>query len=109
MSISNTLGANTLDILLSLGVPWFVKCSISAWSSQYDTAAIYLTTENLEFNFVGLISSTIILNIIAVINRYKMNRTFGLFCLCSYFIISTLFILMGLGIVSIFGISNKSC
>ncbi|XKL66242.1 hypothetical protein PGB90_009662 [Kerria lacca] len=56
MSISNTLGANTLDILLSLGVPWFVKCSISAWSSQYDTAAIYLTTENLEFNFGELLN-----------------------------------------------------
>ena len=105
MSISNTLGANTLDILLSLGMPWFVKNSLPP---KYGGGVIRLSTGDLMFNCVGLASSVLILNIIAAANRYRMNRIFGFSCLFSYFGIIILFVIVSLGIVGIFSVSNGS-
>ncbi|XP_065206268.1 sodium/potassium/calcium exchanger 3-like [Planococcus citri] len=103
MSISNTLGANTLDILLSLGMPWLVKTSLP---QSYGGGSVHLSTGDLLFNCIGLASSVLILNIIAAVNHYRMNRIFGFSCLFSYFGIIVLFVIVSLGIVGIFSVSN---
>lgn len=107
MSLSNTLGANTLDILLSLGVPWFIKCLIPiSWGG----GAIHLTTSNLPFNCVGLIGSLILLNVISASTGYRMNHIFGVCCLISYLGVTVLFILVGMDVVTIFGVqSSNTC
>lgn len=107
MSLSNTLGANTLDILLSLGVPWFVKCLIpTSWGG----GDVQLTTSDLPFNCVGLILSLVLLNVISAGTGYRMNHIFGFCCLVCYLSVSVLFILVGMNIVKIFGIqSTNTC
>lgn len=104
MSISNTLGANTLDILLSLGMPWLIK---SALPSSVGGGPIVLSTGDLMFNCVGLVSSVIILNIIAAANHYRMNRIFGVSCLLSYFGIIISFVIVSLGIIGIFSMTDN--
>lgn len=103
MSLSNTLGANTLDILLSLGVPWFIKCVIpTSWGG----GAVRLFTSDLPFNCLGLILSVVLLNVISASTGYRMNHIFGLCCLVSYLGVSVLLILVGMDIVTIFGVQG---
>lgn len=106
MSICNTLGANTLDILLSLGMPWLIKCSLPA---SYGGGSILLENDNLSFDCIGLASSVVLLNLIAFGTGYNMNRVFGILCLLSYFIIAGIFISAGLHIISIFDATNYTC
>lgn len=93
MSICNTLGANTLDILLSLGMPWFVKTVIISGLIGGKPGIVRTSSMGLEFNCVGLAGSVIYLNAVAFLNSYKMNRLFGFFCLLGYFTVITVFIL----------------
>ena len=108
MSVSNTLGANTLDILLSLGMPWLVKCSLPA---AYGGGPIRLETDNLSFDCIGLASSIILLNVIALCTGYHMNKVFGILCILFYFIIVGTFSLVGLNIITVFGATatNNKC
>lgn len=103
MSVCNTLGANTLDVLLSLGMPWFIKCSLP---QSQGGGQIFLTSEDLEFNCIVLACSVILLNIIAASTSYKMNRIFGVVCILSYMIVASLFIAVGMNVISIFSKSN---
>ncbi|KAL4107645.1 hypothetical protein QTP88_017958 [Uroleucon formosanum] len=96
MSISNALGANTLDILLCLGLPWFIKCLMPI---SMNGGPILMETNDLFFNCICLIISVIVLNIAAAANGFKMYKTFGIICLIGHVCIITIFIISGLNVV----------
>jgi len=96
MSISNALGANTLDILLCLGLPWFIK---SLMPISMNGGPILMETNDLFFNCICLIISVIVLNIAAAANGFKMYKTFGIICLIGHICIITIFIISGLNVV----------
>lgn len=96
MSISNALGANTLDILLCLGLPWFIKCLMPI---SMNGGPILMETNDLFFNCICLIISVIVLNIAAAANGFKMYKTFGIICLIGHICIITIFIISGLNVV----------
>lgn len=104
MSISNALGANTLDILLCLGLPWFIK---SLMPISMNGGPVHMETNNLFFNCICMIISVIILNIAAAANGFKMFKTFGLICLVGHIAILTVFIINGLNVAKNTGI--KKC
>lgn len=95
MSISNALGANTLDILLCFGLPWFIKCLMPA---AMNGGPIKMETNDLFFNCICMIISVIVLNIAAAVNGFKMYKTFGIICLFGHVIILTIFIIKGLNV-----------
>ncbi|XP_027840072.2 sodium/potassium/calcium exchanger 5-like isoform X2 [Aphis gossypii] len=95
MSISNALGANTLDILLCLGLPWFIK---SLMPLSMNGGPILMETNDLFFNCICLIISVIVLNIAAAANGFKMYKTFGIICLVGHICIITIFIISGLNV-----------
>uniref|UniRef100_A0A2S2P658 Sodium/potassium/calcium exchanger 5 n=1 Tax=Schizaphis graminum TaxID=13262 RepID=A0A2S2P658_SCHGA len=97
MSISNALGANTLDILLCLGLPWFIKCLMPV---SMNGGPILMETNDLFFNCICLIISVIVLNIAAAANGFKMYKTFGIICLIGHICIITIFIISGLNVKS---------
>jgi len=98
MSISNALGANTLDILLCLGLPWFIK---SLMPVSMNGGPVQMETNDLFFNCICMIISVIILNIAAAANGFKMYKTFGIICLISHIVIITIFVINGLNIVKV--------
>lgn len=102
MSISNALGANTLDILICLGGPWLIKTLLPL---EIGGGPITLETRGLAFNCLCLIVSVVILNIVTYSNSFHMNRTFGIICLISYFAFITLLILSDMNILFNFGAS----
>lgn len=104
MTVSNALGANTLDILICLGGPWLIKTLLPL---QIGGGAILLETTGLTFNCICLIVSVVILNIITFGNSFNMNRLYGSLCLICYFIFITIIILTDLNIIFNFGF--KTC
>lgn len=95
MSISNALGANTLDILLCLGLPWFIK---SLMPVSMNGGPVQMESNDLFFNCICMIISVVILNIAAAANGFKMFKTFGIICLVGHIVIITIFIINGLNV-----------
>ncbi|XP_061403049.1 sodium/potassium/calcium exchanger 4-like [Musca vetustissima] len=94
--LSNSLGSNTFDILLCLGLPWLVKSYFSPDDPQ--ESAVTLNSKGLTFTSVALLTSLVALYVIFVLNKFTLNRKVGLSCLILYIIIMTLTTLMQLNV-----------
>lgn len=77
MAICNAIGSNTIDILICLGVPWFLKNLISMDHVYIDSTAIMFTTGML-FCTVFVIYSTFLCT------RFVMGKPLGWICLIAY-------------------------
>ncbi|KAL5242559.1 hypothetical protein ACI65C_009969 [Semiaphis heraclei] len=95
MSISSALGSNTMDILLCLGLPWFVKCSLP---TTMNGGPVTLQTDTLFFNCICMIVSVVILNVAAAISGYKMHKPFGVMCLVGQVVVIAALIINGLNV-----------
>ncbi|XP_050522285.1 sodium/potassium/calcium exchanger 4-like isoform X2 [Daktulosphaira vitifoliae] len=98
MSISNALGGNTLDILLCLGLPWFIKSLLPA---SMNGGPVIMESSDLFFNCICMIGSVFVLNLAAAANGFKMYKIFGIICLVGHVVIITTFIIVGLNFVKI--------
>lgn len=78
MGVSNSLGANTLDVLLCLGFPWFVKSMVN------NRAPIQLASGSLFYTILALILAVITLYTTLCVSKYRLNRTNGLVLLVIY-------------------------
>lgn len=85
MAVSNSIGSNVFDILICLSIPWLI-----------DTAAVH-SGESLEINSSGLLYSSItllatvaFLLVSIALNRWRLNKPYGLACLLAYVIVITL-------------------
>ncbi|XP_073829806.1 sodium/potassium/calcium exchanger 5-like [Musca autumnalis] len=94
--LSNSLGSNTFDILLCLGLPWFVKSYFLP--DNPEEASLSLNAEGLTFTGIALLTSLVALYVIFVLNKFTLNRKVGLSCLVLYFLIMTLTTLMQLNV-----------
>lgn len=102
MTVSNALGANTLDILIGLGGPWLVKTLLP---SHVGGGPIIMETSGLAFNCLCLIISVVILNVVTWANSFTMNRLYGLLCIVCYFIFIAVIILSDLNLIFDFGVN----
>ncbi|ALC49669.1 CG17167, partial [Drosophila busckii] len=92
IGVSNSLGANSLAILLSLGVPWFIKNCINYGSGELQQVG----TQGIEYNILILIVSTIALYIILSCSGYRLTKRVGvaLFLVYAIFIVLQILIEM---------------
>ncbi|CAH1738953.1 unnamed protein product [Aphis gossypii] len=95
MSISSALGSNTMDILLCLGLPWLVKCTLPP---SMNGRPVTLQTDTLFFNCMCMIISVVILNVAAAISGYKMHKPFGIMCLVGQIVVIAALIINGLNV-----------
>ncbi|XP_012542250.1 sodium/potassium/calcium exchanger 3 [Monomorium pharaonis] len=85
MAMSNTLGANTLDILLCLGLPWMIKILM-------DQKDISIVSGALRFSVLSIIVCVIIFYAVIVLYKYHLNKKVGIICLILY----TIFLIFAL-------------
>jgi len=79
MAVANAIGSNVFDILIGLGLPWFLRGLI------FDEAYMVLV-DDLKI-FIGILFSTIFITLIAfVITKWKLSPTLGKILLSAYFI-----------------------
>lgn len=96
MGLSNSLGSNTFDILLSLGLPWFIK---SAFLPDI-TGQNLLTLNSSSLTYVGilLLTSLVGLYLVFLYYDFTLRPSLGLWCVTMYFGFLTLATLIELNI-----------
>ncbi|XP_011499733.1 PREDICTED: sodium/potassium/calcium exchanger 3-like [Ceratosolen solmsi marchali] len=102
MGISNSIGSNVFDVLLCLGLPWFVKAAF--YPSVSDQHFVKINSEGLIYSSVSLMSTLLILYGVLALNRFKLDRKVGIICLSIY---SIFLILASLIELNVFFVVNR--
>lgn len=82
MGISNSIGSNTFDILLCLGLPWLIKASFLPVKPGNHFVGI--NSAGLEYSAISLLSTLLMLYVAFWLNKFKLNRQVGHTCLIMY-------------------------
>lgn len=96
LGVSNSLGANSLAILMSLGIPWLIKNIIHR--NDPVRASIQLNPYSTEYNIFLLFLAVIALYIVLTFARYRLKRSVGITLLIVYFIFITFGILFEMNV-----------
>ena len=105
MAVSNSIGSNTFDILVCLGIPWMIKALIKAAShGDQEEWFVQVNSEGLAYTVISLLASLIILYLILVSSRFVLSRTVAFVCLIIYAVFLTISLLFEL---NVFFIVNK--
>lgn len=82
MGISNSIGSNTFDILLCLGLPWLIKSVfVPTFAGKH---YISINSRGLEYSAISLLSTLMLLYVAFAANRFQLDRRVGQACLCMY-------------------------
>lgn len=92
VGVSNSLGANSLAILMSLGVPWLIHNII--YRNDPSKSSIALKDDGIGHNFILLFVAVIILYIVLTLARYRLKRSVGIALLVVYLIFITFGVLI---------------
>ncbi|XP_053679406.1 sodium/potassium/calcium exchanger 3-like [Anopheles nili] len=82
MGISNSIGSNTFDILLCLGLPWLIKSL--AFPAVPGERWVTLNSTGLTYSAISLLSTLCGLYLAFWFNRFKLDWKVGLTCLTMY-------------------------
>lgn len=96
MGISNSIGSNTFDILLCLGLPWLIKASFLPISPGNHWVGI--NSHGLEYSAISLLSTLLLLYIAFSLNKFKLDRKLGNTCLLMYAVFLVLATLIELNV-----------
>lgn len=96
VGVSNSLGANSLAILMSLGIPWLIKNIIHRHDPSQ--SSIPLNPYSTEYNILLLLVSVIALYIVLTLARYRLKRSVGITLLTLYIIIVTFAVLLEINV-----------
>ncbi|XP_070543589.1 sodium/potassium/calcium exchanger 5-like isoform X2 [Ptychodera flava] len=82
MAVSNSIGSNIFDVLLCLGLPWFLKAAFMS-----SDTGIYIYGRGLTYTTLMLIATVTILLISIVLNKWQLDKKLGVI----FFVIYCLF------------------
>lgn len=96
IGVSNSLGANSLAILMSLGIPWLIKNILHRNVPGQNT--IRITSYGIEYTILLLLIAVISLYVVLTMSRYRLKKTVGLALMSIYLILITFGILLELNV-----------
>ncbi|TMW47651.1 hypothetical protein DOY81_007263 [Sarcophaga bullata] len=82
MGLSNSLGSNTFDILLSLGLPWFIKSFFLP--DIADEKFLTLNSSSLTYAGIILLTSLLGLYLVFLYYDFTLQRSVGIWCVVMY-------------------------
>jgi hypothetical protein len=82
IGVSNSLGANSLSILFSLGLPWFIR--IMKNGGPFTNANINIQSDGMEYVVISLIAAVATLYLILTFSSYKLRKTVGIVLAAAY-------------------------
>ncbi|XP_055532844.1 sodium/potassium/calcium exchanger 4-like [Wyeomyia smithii] len=96
MGVSNALGANSLAILFSLGVPWFIRTVADGGAS---TNAYYvIASYGMQYSIISLLFAVGFLYSTIYLAKFKLRKRIGIFLFLFYGILVTFMLLNELDI-----------
>ncbi|XP_014488712.1 PREDICTED: probable sodium/potassium/calcium exchanger CG1090 [Dinoponera quadriceps] len=81
MAVSNAVGSNVFDILVCLGLPWFIQTAMIQPGSH-----VNVTSRGLTYSTVSLLSTVIFLVLATHLNGWKLDRRYGVVLMLWYLI-----------------------
>ncbi|XP_035904352.1 sodium/potassium/calcium exchanger 3-like [Anopheles stephensi] len=97
MGVSNAMGANSLAILFSLGLPWFIRTLADGGSSN--NSYIVIASYGLQYSIIALLGAIAWLYVVIYIAVYKLRKRVGMVLFVGYGIIVAFMILNELDII----------
>ncbi|XP_067005325.1 sodium/potassium/calcium exchanger 4 isoform X3 [Anabrus simplex] len=82
MGISNSIGSNTFDILLCLGLPWLLKATFLPLVPGQHWVTI--NSGGMVYSAMSLLSTLVLLYATFALTGFRMNRTVGIVTLLIY-------------------------
>lgn len=79
MAISNSVGSNIFDILFCLGLPWLIK-ALAFTEGGY----VQINSSGLVYSTISLLTAVVLLYLVIVLFKFKLNLRVGLTCLLLY-------------------------
>ncbi|GIY17088.1 hypothetical protein CEXT_57081 [Caerostris extrusa] len=79
MAVSNAVGSNVFDILLCLGLPWFIQTVIVDPGSK-----ITVRSRGLTYSTITLLLTVVFLLFATHMNRWKLDKRYGCILLAWY-------------------------
>ncbi|KAJ2940030.1 hypothetical protein O0L34_g14063 [Tuta absoluta] len=84
MAVSNAVGSNVFDILVCLGLPWFIQTAIIQPGSH-----VNVISKGLIYSTLSLFSTVIFLVVATHANGWKLDRKFGAVLMVWYLLFIT--------------------
>ena len=81
MAVSNSIGSNVFDILIGLGLPWFIQTVIIETND-----VVRINSAALTFSAISLLATVVFLLATVIINRWRLTKLVGVICLIVYVI-----------------------
>ncbi|CAH2265387.1 jg13340 [Pararge aegeria aegeria] len=85
MAVSNAVGSNVFDILVCLGLPWFIQTAIIQPGSH-----VNVISKGLIYSTLSLFSTVVFLVLATHANGWKLDRKFGAVLMVWYLLFITL-------------------
>ena len=79
MAVSNSIGSNVFDILIGLGLPWFIQTVIIETKD-----VVRINSAALTFSAISLLATVVFLLATVIINRWRLTKLVGVICLIVY-------------------------
>ncbi|XP_077301652.1 sodium/potassium/calcium exchanger zydeco [Arctopsyche grandis] len=105
MGISNSIGSNTFDILLCLGLPWLIKAAFIPTEPGHHWVAI--NSAGLEYSAISLLSTLFMMYATFYCNKFRLDKRVGRVCLCMYAVFLVLATLIELNVL--FQVNLPTC
>ncbi|XP_029667094.1 probable sodium/potassium/calcium exchanger CG1090 [Formica exsecta] len=81
MAVSNAVGSNVFDILVCLGLPWFIQTAMIQPGSH-----VNVTSRGLTYSTISLLSTVVFLVLATHLNGWKLDRRYGVVLMIWYLI-----------------------
>ncbi|KAH8247005.1 hypothetical protein KR032_006814, partial [Drosophila birchii] len=98
MAVSNAIGSNVFDILVCLGLPWFIQTAIIKPGSH-----VNVISKGLAYSTLSLFSTVVFLILSTHLNGWKLDKRLGIILMVWYLFFITLASLYEL---NVFGYMN---
>ncbi|XP_041430821.1 sodium/potassium/calcium exchanger 4 isoform X2 [Xenopus laevis] len=79
MAVSNSIGSNVFDILVGLGLPWGLQTMVINYGST-----VKINSKGLVYSVILLLGSVALTVVGIHVNKWKLDKKFGLYVLFLY-------------------------
>jgi Ca2+/Na+ antiporter len=74
MGLSNSIGSNTFDLLICLGLPWLIQTLLLGES---ETAWVQINSSGLEYSILLLVTSLVVFYALIATNGWVLDARVG--------------------------------